>query len=340
MASVILLAFYGRCPPVGAINEKQHRYLSVFGYRKLLFLLSALAVLSARAQYDASFSHYFAMEPSFNPATVGKQAKLTVTGAYAMDLVGYEHHPKTMYAAADLPFRFMGAYHGGGIQYLNDQIGLFTHRRLALQYAFQRRLLGGTLGIGLQGGLLNEGFDGTKLQTEDPNDPAFASAQLAGSAFDAGLGLYYTHGAWYAGASVQHLTSPRVELNEKNRLQIDPAYYLTGGYNIRLRNPFLSIKPSVLVRTDGVVYRADVTGRLVYTHETRTVYGGVSYSPTNSLTFLLGGSFHGIILGYSYELYTSAINPGNGSHGLFVSYQTDINIVKKGRNSHKSVRIL
>ncbi len=30
----------------------------------------------------------------------------------------------------------------------------------------------------------------------------------------------------------------------------------------------------------------------------------------------------------------------NGSHGLFVSYQTDINLQKKGRNKHKSVRFL
>ena len=55
---------------------------------------------------------------------------------------------------------------------------------------------------------------------------------------------------------------------------------------------------------------------------------------------LVGGSFHGIVLGYSYEFYTSGLNPGNGSHELFVGYQQDINLVKKGKNKHKSVRIL
>jgi hypothetical protein len=39
-------------------------------------------------------------------------------------------------------------------------------------------------------------------------------------------------------------------------------------------------------------------------------------------------------------VYTSAISLGNGSHELFVGYQTDLNIGKKGRNLHKSVRIL
>lgn len=94
------------------------------------------------------------------------------------------------------------------------------------------------------------------------------------------------------------------------------------------------------MRTDGVTYRGDITGRLVYSYDKKMMYGGISYSPTNSVTFLIGGNVHGIVLGYSYELYTSAINPGNGSHELFVGYQMDVNLAKKGRNKHKSVRFL
>lgn len=95
-----------------------------------------------------------------------------------------------------------------------------------------------------------------------------------------------------------------------------------------------------MVRTDMTAYRADVTGRLVYTNDEKIMYGGIGYSPTNSVTVMVGGNFHGIMLGYSYEVYTSAINPGNGSHELFIGYQHDINLVKKGKNLHKSVRIL
>ena len=45
-------------------------------------------------------------------------------------------------------------------------------------------------------------------------------------------------------------------------------------------------------------------------------------------------------LGYSYEIYTSAISAKNGSHELFVGYQTELNLYKKGRNLHKTVRLL
>lgn len=322
------------------INPHLVRYLIVIKARFILFLLLMCLCLTVRAQYDPSFSHYFDMETSFNPAAAGKQSKINVTAAYALDMAGFEHNPQTAYAAADMPFYAMKSYHGVGLQFMNDKLGLFTHNKLALQYAYKFKLFGGQMSAGVQAGFISEDFDGTKLDLEDSSDPVFSTSQLTGNAVDLGFGLYYTHKVWYAGLSAQHFTAPLVTLGDKNELQIDRTYYLTGGCNIKLRNPFLTIKPSCLVRTDGVAYRADITGRLVYNNESKMMYAGVGYSPTNSVTMLLGGSFHGIVLGYSYEFYTSGINPGNGSHELFIGYQHDINLVKKGRNLHKSVRIL
>ena len=223
---------------------------------------------------------------------------------------------------------------------MNDKLGLFTHQRLALQYAFKVKLFGGTLSTGVSAGLLSESFDGTKVDLEDSSDPAFSSSKLDGNSIDLGAGLYYTRGPLYVGLSAQHLNSPLVKLGETNELKVDATYYLTGGYDIRLRNPYLTIKPSFLVRTDGVAWRGDITGRLVYTNDKKMMYLGVGYSPTNSVTVLIGGNVHGVIMGYSYEMYTSAINPGNGSHELFIGYQMDLNLTKKGRNLHKSVRTL
>ena len=271
---------------------------------------------------------------------MGKEAKLNFTGAYAIQLAGFEHNPNTMYAAADMPFYALRSYHGVGIQFINDAIGLFSHKRIGLQYAYQPELFGGRLGLGLNLSMLNERFDGSKLDIDDTKDPLFTTTPVNGSGFDIGLGLYYRRADWYAGFSVMHLNSPHIELGEKNELDISATYYLTGGYNIHLNHPFLTVQTSVLGRTDGVAYRADVSGRLVYSHEKRNLYGGLSYSPTNSVTVQIGGVIRGVRLGYSYEIYTSSISFGNGSHELFIGYQTDINLHKKGRNLHKCVRIL
>lgn len=299
-----------------------------------------LLTISVMGQQEASFAHYWAMEPSFNPAAVGKESMINVAGAYNMSFAGFEHNPRTMYVAADMPLRLLGALHGVGIQLINDEIGLFTHKRIVLQYAYKTRMFGGTMSIGIQGGMLSEEFKGSEIDPENPSDPAFSTTDVTGTALDLSLGLYYQHGSWYAGASMLHVTAPSVELGDKSILEISRMYYLTGGYNIRLRNPFLTIHPTVLARTDGVDYRVDLTARVKYTHDRKMLYGGVGYSPSHSVTAMIGGNFHGICLGYSYEMFTSGTGMGHGCHELFVGYQTELNLYKKGRNRHQSVRIL
>lgn len=299
-----------------------------------------MVVRSASAQQEPSFAHYWALEPSFNPAAAGKLPLINVTGAYAMSLIGFENNPKTLNAAADMQLRLFGRAHGVGVQLMSDQLGLFTHQRLALQYAYKQSLLGGTLSIGVQVGMLSEKFRGSEVVTEIADDPAFTKTDVNGNALDLAVGLYYMHRRWYAGLSMTHATAPSVDLGDRSILEVSRTYYLTGGYNIQLRNPFLSIHPSVLAHTDGTTHRVNLTARLKYTHEKKMFYGGVAYSPTNSVTAMIGGNFHGVSLGYSYEIYTKALRIGNGSHELFVGYQTKLNFEKKGRNRHQSVRIL
>jgi len=316
------------------------RYIIVKIWKILTIAVLALVSIGAKAQYDVPFSHYWAMEPYFNPAAAGKESKLNLTAAYAMNFVGFENNPKTMFISGDMPFFFANAYHGVGLQLVNDQLGAFTHQRIAAQYAYKLKLFGGYLGIGLQAGMLMENMDGSDIDVEDTTDPVFTTSEQKGQSVDLAAGLYYLHGPWYVGFSAQHLTAPTVDLGETSELKIDRTYYLTGGYNIRLRNPFLTIHPSVLLRTDGVLYRADITARIDYKHEKRHLYLGAGCSPTNSVTAFVGGIFSGIHVGYSYEFYTNGISIGNGSHELIIGYQTDLNMTKKGKNKHKSVRIL
>ena len=48
----------------------------------------------------------------------------------------------------------------------------------------------------------------------------------------------------------------------------------------------------------------------------------------------------GINVGYAYEMFTSQIGAGHGNHSLIVGYQMDLDFFKKGKNRHKSIRIL
>ena len=96
--------------------------------RRILVILFILLLATSRAgaQYDVSFSHYWDLEPYFNPGAVGKQQKLNIAAAYAMSFAGFENNPRSMYVGADMPLYFLKNYHGVGLSLLNDQIGLFT----------------------------------------------------------------------------------------------------------------------------------------------------------------------------------------------------------------------
>ena len=61
------------------------RYFVVSKRYLILVTLLFLLISSLRAQYDPEFSHYFDMEPSFNPGSVGKESKLNIETAYALD---------------------------------------------------------------------------------------------------------------------------------------------------------------------------------------------------------------------------------------------------------------
>lgn len=329
----------------GMISSHKERVVNWSRVKYLTIALLMLVTWQAKAQYDAHMSHYWALKPLYNPAAIGLAGKLNINGAYSSQLSGFTRNAKTMYFGADMPIMFVGDAHNVGLGFLNETIGLFTNQRFYAQYSYRTKLFGGRFSGGVQLGLLSEKFDGSKVDFGDAegsadSDPAFPSSQVEGSGFDMGVGLYYQHPYFYAGLAATHLNSPKIMLGENNEFEVSPAYYLMGGCNIQLKNPLLSIQPSLMMQTDGLVFRADITGRLTYTYNGKSYYGGLGYSPTISCTFFIGCTFQGVNFGYAYELPTTEIGLGNGGHNLCVGYQMDLDLFKKGKNRHKSIRIL
>ena len=308
--------------------------------RWLLCFALFLGAMEAQAQYDPAFSHYWQLETQFNPAAVGRSPQLAINAAYLMGAGGFEDAGGTMYAGADMAFAIGKTRHGVGAVFQNDEIGFFSHKRFSVQYAYHLRLFGGTLGIGAEADMLSESIDGSKADPGETGDPAIPTSQVSGSKFDASVGLYYTHGPWYAAFSVLHLTGPTVYLGEVNELEIPQLYNFTAGYNIKMRNPLFTVTPSVMMRYDGTDFRADLTARLAYSNDKKQIYGGTGYSPTHSVMLFVGGMFHGVDLSYSYEANTSGLGLEAGFHEVTLAYRLDLNLGKKGKNKHKSVRFL
>ena len=320
-------------------------YIDVINFRmkRLLWICLMLISLGAKAQFDAAFTNTWALQSHFNPAAAGLDGLLNVRAAYNMQMVGFEDAPKTILITADMPLFFLGPNHGVGLGLYNDKAAIFSTQKISLSYAFHLKLLGGTMSVGVKPAFLIEKTDGSKLDLNDASDPAFTTSESKGQTIDLDFGLRYTYKkTWYAGASVHHIMAPTITVGDDktHEISIDPVFFVTGGYRHKLHYPRYAIAADAILRSDLQSWRGDITARLEYDGEKHKLYGGVMYSPMNSVGVLLGCDFQGIKLGYSYEVYTGGIGMLNGTHEIMIGYQTDLNLGKKGKNLHKSVRLL
>ena len=316
----------------------QHKLMRVA--MMLLVLLAGMGANRVQAQQDVAFLHYWLMETQWNPAAVGQSPQLSIQGAVQTHAMGYEQAGSTMWAGADMAFALGRTFHGVGAMFLNDNIGLFSHKRFSLQYAYHQPWRGGTIALGLQADMLQEGIDGSKADLGDKNDPAFPTTQVNGSAFDLSVGSYYQRKGFRLSAAYHHLAAPTVRLGETHELPIRGVLNVGTQYNIRTSSPLFTITPSAMLRSDFTDYRVDLTLRGEYKFENRLIFGGINYAPQRSVGLFVGGTLQGIDISYGYEANTSGLGLGAGQHEIVIAYRLPIDLGKKQRNLHKSVRWL
>ncbi len=316
----------------------QHKLMRVA--MVLLVLLAGMGANRVQAQQDVAFLHYWRMETQWNPAAVGQSPQLSIQGAVQTHAMGYEQAGSTMWAGADMAFALGRTFHGVGAMFLNDNIGLFSHKRFSLQYAYHQPWRGGTIALGLQADMLQEGIDGSKADLGDKNDPAFPTTQVNGSAFDLSVGSYYQRKGFRLSAAYHHLAAPTVRLGETHELPIRGVLNVGTQYNIRTSSPLFTIIPSAMLRSDFTDYRVDLTLRGQYKFENRLIFGGINYAPQRSVGLFVGGTLQGIDISYGYEANTSGLGLGAGQHEIVIAYRLPIDLGKKQRNLHKSVRWL
>ena len=282
-------------------------------------------------------------KPYYNPAAVGNSEDLNIMALGRLEWIGVRGAPKSFFITADMPLRFGKTNHGVGLVVFTEAIGLFQNTHVGAQYAYKYKLFGGVISGGLQFGLVNQSFDGTKVEKVDSEfhqdiDPAIPEKQVSGMGLDMNFGIFYQHKRFYAGFGMSHITQPELQLNETAYTYIGRTFNLMGGYNIQLKNPLIEIQPSVFLLTDMQNFHADLTARLEYN---KMFNGGFSYRVNESAGIMFGVKLGRIQAGYAFDFPTTALGrASSGSHEICVRYALKLKKTKTGKNRHKSVRIL
>lgn len=251
---------------------------------------------------------------------------------------------------ADMPFKLMNRRWGVGVSLEQNSEGLYRSLKAGAQLAWKKKMLGGTLNVGIQAGIINETFKGSEIiipegdEYHESNDDAIPQTDVTGTALDLSGGVMFEHKWFWVGISSTHVTAPTVSLKIENdeekvyEFNVNRLYYFMGGSNIPIKNTLFELQPSIMVKTDLKFFQAEATARVRYN---KFLSGGLAYRHKDAVAVLLGANYKNFFISYSYDYPINDMRKASsGSHELFVGYNLKLDLGEKNKNKHKSIRLM
>lgn len=318
-------------------------YIKSFAVGFLKFLLVLLS-LSTFAQQDPQFSQYMFTHAYMNPAYVGIINQTEILGLYRSQWTGLRATsdqtsgvPYTQMLSASTKIRAINS--GVGLYVANDILGPQSNIYVRASYAYHIDLSENTkLGLGINAGIYNAGFDGNKLKENVSGDPTieFVRANPNHTTFDLGGGLWLQNKKFYAGFSLNHLNQPSLYRFSRSPFNYESVlyrhYYFTAGYFFRLSENW-QLAPSIIMRggfnlSDNVNAKKfinlqfDFSALAIYNNY--KFWGGLSYRHLDAMVAMIGVGFlknNALRVGYAFDLTVigNAAKAGT-SHEIMASY--------------------
>ncbi len=304
--------------------------LSVFAF----FVCVIFLVEEAKAQQEQTFTHFMFQQAVFNPAVVGNQPNIQLTGLMRQQWIGMTGAPETFFVNIHAPVSFLKG--GVGATIINDQIGPFNSTGLKLAYAYRTQFWQGELSLGLSAGLINQAINYGYFNVQD--DPLLTgSDEESGMIFNLDLGLYYQEkDHFYVGLSTTQLNQGKMIL-EGGATSLKRNIYLHGGYFFALRQlPRIVFQPTAMaVYTNGAPVQINLG---IIGEYNKKFWGGVTYRHQSAIGLLAGMFYKQFSVGYAYEINVTPLK-NSGTHELIVGYRFLIEIVKENKR-YKNTRYL
>jgi len=102
-------------------------------------LLSVICSSSIFAQFDVQLSQYMFHNSAFNPAAVGEDDMIQITGQHRIQWIGIPNAGQTTIFSINSPVKIANGLNGIGIKFLNETVGQFTNQSAHLQYAYKKK---------------------------------------------------------------------------------------------------------------------------------------------------------------------------------------------------------
>lgn len=238
--------------------------------KKYLFsLVIGLSSIVAIAQQDPQYSQYLFNGVVINPGYAGSRDYVNINALYRKQWVSVTGSPSSQLLSIDAPIYRNRA--GAGIFVFNDNLGAQFRKAVFGSFAYRIKLTEHKkLALGVGVGVNQVGIDGTKLTTDQPDDPAIPTNRMTKTKPDLQAGLYFNTPRFFAGLSFTNLVT-----NNFKDLQVAPDkrhMYLSSGFVAPISKNF-KVRPSILIKEDfkGPT-NADLTAFIIF--KDRIWFGG------------------------------------------------------------------
>ena len=222
----------------------------------LLILAFIFSFNWVSAQQDAMYTKYMFNSLAFNPAFAGSPEYMSIRLLYREQWWGIEGAPTSQSFSIHSPVKERV---GLGINVGNDKIGASSSTYANVSYAYRIPFGKGKLSIGLQAGFMNWRADWNQLKFKDPvqTDQAFENMTPNHWLPNIGSGLFYYAPKFYVGFSVPNILQNDLRKDIPENSQIWAMqyrhFYFTAGAAFQVKGPALIFKPSILIKTVGLL---------------------------------------------------------------------------------------
>ena len=326
-------------------------------YRIIVGIVALVALsVDVNAQTDIQLSHYFEVPNYYNPAAIGGSNLVRIRAGSRLQWLGIKNAPMTFFGVADTKFKFINRFWGAGVAVQYEKAGLFRTITAGLQLGWKKKLGKGELTVAVQPGIMSQTFKGSEIVIPDDDDyhttgdEGLPSTDVAGTAFDLGVGVWYSHPIFWTGVSLAHALSPTIKFStdkqsggqtegEKSfEFTANRTLYFMAGCNIPIKNTLFELMPSMMFRTDFKFWGVEATAMARYN---KFLSFGVGYRYDDAVYAVIAVDIKGFYISYSYDYATSAImKASSGSHEVMAGYSIKLDFSEKNKNRHKSIRIM
>ncbi|MDR1347662.1 MAG: type IX secretion system membrane protein PorP/SprF [Prevotellaceae bacterium] len=299
-----------------------------------------LCAIRSMAQQDSYLSQGVFNLGYINPGSYGidDDGLFCATAVNRIQMQDMDGSPVTTTLNVNGPLGFINS--GISMSVFNDKIGYLTTPGFNLGYSYIFELSKGKLGVGVSLGMINSKFDSSdwRLPDDQAGDVALPTGDVNTTAFDAGLGVYYTNDKFFAGLSCMHINRTAITKTSE-KIKFGRTFYAVAGYRLIFGfTDNYELRPSIYMSTDLGVGKYTANAHLFYE---KKYWAGLSYRLDEAVIITIGLELiKNLKIGYSYDYFTTDIEKyGGGAHEFLVSYRFSISTGKRN-NQRKSIRYL